>query len=163
MKRLIVLGVLLVLVAGAGWLVQSGAEERAVRRLLDDVQQAALFGLNRLDSEALDPYFATEAEGAVPAGLAVTQQAYKDFVAQLPGTNSVQFHSFDILALEVHEDVGLARVTYRLHFSVVRGGLAVYGAKAMQALAMRKTPRGWRISGGDTPQLENVTGIWPPR
>lgn len=163
MKRIIALGVLFTLVVSAGWLVQSGAEERAVRTLLDDVQQAALFGLNRLEPEALDTYFATEAEGGVPAGLAATQQAYKDFVAQLPGTNSVQFHSFDILALEVHEDAGLAKVTYRLHFSVTRGGLALYSAKVTQDIALLKTPRGWRFSGGDAPQLEAVTGIWPPR
>jgi len=62
-----------------------------------------------------------------------------------------------------HEDAGLAKVTYRLHFSVVRSGVAVFGAKPTQNLALLKTPRGWRISGGDTPQLEDVMGAWPTR
>ncbi|MFO7539151.1 MAG: hypothetical protein R6X32_14010 [Chloroflexota bacterium] len=51
----------------------------------------------------------------------------------------------------------------RLHFSVVRGNTAIYSAQATQNLALLKTVRGWRISGGDTPQLEDVTGVWPPR
>lgn len=46
MNRIVGLGVLLALVVGAGWLVQSGAEERGVRRVVDDVRQAALVGLN---------------------------------------------------------------------------------------------------------------------
>jgi len=162
MKRLISFAVLLAVVAGAAWLVQRGAEERAVRRVLDDVQTAALGGLNQRHPEALDEYFATVAEGAQAIGLAETQQAYKDFVAQLPGNNAVQFHSFDLTALEVHEDAGLANATYRLHFSVVRGGQAIFSAKATQTIAMLKTPRGWRIMGGDAPQLDDVTGAWPP-
>jgi hypothetical protein len=162
MKRLISFAALLAVVAGAAWLVQRGAEERAVRRVLDEVQTAALSGLNQRHPEALDEYYATVAEGAQAAGLAETQQAYKDFVAQLPGNNAVQFHSFDITALEVHEDAGLANVSYRLHFSVVRGGQAIYSAQATQTIALLRTPRGWRIMGGDAPQLEDVTGAWPP-
>jgi hypothetical protein len=56
-----------------------------------------------------------------------------------------------------------ARVSYRLHFSVVRRGTAVYSAQASQNLALLKTARGWRISGGDAPQLEDAVGVWPPR
>jgi len=84
-------------------------------------------------------------------------------VAQLPNSSAVQFHSFDILAIEVHEDAGLAKVTYRLHFSVIRNGQAIFSAKATQSIALLKKPRGWRISGGDAPQLEDVTGAWPPQ
>ena len=163
MKRIIGLGVLVVLVVGAAWLTQRGGEERAVRRVIDEIQSAALSGLNQRHPDALDEYFATEAEGAVAAGLAETQQAYKDFVSQLPGNNAVQFHSFDIIALEVHEDAGLAKVTYRLHFSVIRSGQAIFSARATQNIALLKTPRGWRIMGGDAPQLEDVTGNWPPQ
>ena len=162
MNRIIGLSVLLAIIVGAGWLVQRGAEERAVRRVIAEVQSAALTGLNSRNPDALENYFATEAEGAQAAGLAETQQAYEDFVAQLPGNNAVQFHSFDIRALEVHEDQGLAKVTYRLHFSVIRNGQAIFSAKATQNIALSKTPRGWRIMGGDAPQLEDVTGNWPP-
>jgi len=163
MKKLIGLVVLAILVIVVALIVQSGAEERAVRRIIDEVQAAALKGLNFRDPNALDDYFATVEEGAQAAGLTETQQAYKDFVAGLSTGDTVQFHSFDIRTVEVHEDAQLAKVTYRLHFSVVRNGLAVFGAKAMQDLALLKTPRGWRISGGDAPQLEDVIGTWPPR
>ncbi|HKZ83972.1 MAG TPA: hypothetical protein VJ793_10005 [Anaerolineae bacterium] len=141
----------------------SGGEEGAVRRVVEDVRAAALDGLNSRNADALDEYFATVEEGAQAAGLAETQQAYKDFVAGLSTGDAVQFHSFDITAVEVHEDAKLAKVTYRLHFSVVRSGVAVFGAKPTQNLALLKTPRGWRISGGDTPQLEDVMGAWPTR
>lgn len=143
MNRIIGLSVLLAIIVGAGWLVQRGAEERAVRRVIAEVQSAALTGLNSRNPDALENYFATEAEGAQAAGLAETQQAYKDFVAQLPGNNAVQFHSFDIRAREVHEDQGLAKVTYRLHFSVIRNNQAIFSAKATQNIALSKTPRGW--------------------
>ena len=162
MKRITGLIVLVAFVVGAAWLTQRGAEERAVRRVIDEIQSAALTGMNSRNPDALDEYFATEAEGAVAAGLTETQQAYKDFIAQLPGNNAVQFHSFDIIALEVHEDAGLAKVTYRLHFSVIRSGQVIFSAKATQNIALLKTPRGWRIMGGDAPQLEDVTGNWPP-
>jgi len=163
MKRITGLIVLVAFVVGAAWFTQRGAEERAVRRVIDEVQSAALSGLNQRHPDALDEYFATVAEGAVAAGLTETQQAYKDFVSQLPGNNAVQFHSFDIIALEVHEDAGLAKVTYRLHFSVIRSGQVLFSAKATQNIALLKTPRGWRIMGGDAPQLEDVTGNWPPQ
>ena len=162
MNRIIGLSVLLAVIVGAGWLVQRGAEERAVRRVIAEVQSAALTGLNSRNPDALAGYFATEAEGTQAAGLAETQQAYKDFVAQLPGNNAIQFHSFDIRAMEVHEDAQLAKVTYRLHFSVIRNSQAIFSAKATQNIALIKTPRGWRIMGGDIPQLEDVTGSWPP-
>jgi hypothetical protein len=163
MKRITSLIVLVAFVVGAAWLIQRGGEERAVRRVIDEIQSAALSGLNQRHPDALDEYFATEAEGAQAAGLTETQQAYKDFVSQLPGNNAVQFHSFDIAALEVHEDAGLAKVTYRLHFSVIRNGQVIFSAKTTQNIALLKTPRGWRIMGGDAPQLEDVTGNWPPQ
>ncbi len=163
MKRITGLIVLASLVVGAAWLTQGGGEERAVRRVMDEVQSAALSGLSQRHPNALDEYFATEAEGAVAAGLVETQQAYTDFISQLPGNNAVQFHSFDITALEVHEDAGLAKVTYRLHFSVIRSGQVLFSAKATQNIALLKTPRGWRVMGGDAPQLEDVTGDWPPQ
>lgn len=162
MKMIMGLVVLSLFVIGGALLTQQGAEERAVRRVIDEVQSAALNGFQFNNPDALDEYFATVQEGAVAAGLTETQQAYQDFVAKLSGS-TVQFHSFDIKALEVHEDAKLAKVTYRLHFSVLRSSQAIYGAVATQDLALLKTPRGWRVSGGDAPQLEDVQGVWPPR
>lgn len=154
--------VLTALVLGLTWLF-GGGEEQAVRGLVEEVQTAALAGLNRRSANALDDYFATVTEGAQAAGLTQTQQAYQEFVTGLTGNDSVQFHSFDIQTVEVHEEANLAKVTYRLHFSVLRNGQVIFGAKATQDLALLKTPRGWRISGGDVAQLEDVIGTWPPR
>ena len=163
MKRIIGLSVLTALVVAVAWLVQRGTEERAVRRVIDEVQTAALAGLNSRDPNALNEYFATETEGAQATGIAETQQAYKNFVAELPSNNAVQFHSFNIRAVEVDETAGLAKVTYRLHLSVIHNGQVIFGANVTQNLALLRTPRGWRISGGDAPQLEDVRGDWPPR
>lgn len=163
MTRVISFILVLAVITGAAWLAQRGGEERAVRRVIDDVQTAALKGLNSRDPNVLDDYIATEAEGAQAAGLAETQQAYKNFVTQLPDNSIVQFHSFGLQALEVHEQAGLAKVTYRLHFSVIRDGQAIFSADATQNIALLKTQRGWRISGGDVPQLEQVIGAWPLR
>lgn len=162
MKTIIGVVMLIAAIFGMALLTQQGAEEQAVRSMIDQIKPAALTGFQFNNPNALDEYFATVQEGGVAAGLAQTQQAYKNFVTQLAGS-TVQFHSFDIQAIEVHEAAGLAKVTYRLHFSVVRNGQAIFGAAATQDLALLKTPRGWRISGGDAPQLENVQGTWPPR
>lgn len=164
MRKLSLLLILLAVVGGAVWFISArSSDERDLRRLMGEMQTAALIALNGRDADALDVYFATAAEGAQTVGLSEVQQAFKVFVSQLPSGSTVQFHSFDIDEVEVHENDGLARVTYRLHFSVIRGNTAIYSAKATQNLALRKTPRGWRISGGDAAQLEEVTGAWPPR
>lgn len=163
MRKLSLLLVLLAVV-GAVWLVRGrSSNERVLRRLMDEVQTAALIALNGSDSNGLDVYFATEAEGAQAVGLGEVKQAFKTFVSQLPNDSAVQFHSFDLDEVEVHQSDGLARVSYRLHFSVIRGNTAIYSAKATQNLALLRTPRGWRISGGDITKLEKVVGTWPPR
>lgn len=141
---------------------QRGSSEGDIRRLIQDVQTATLDGISRRNPNALNSYFATVEEGAQENGLAETLGAYQNFVGQMSG-ESVQIHSFNIEDVEVHEDGGLARVTYRMHLSVIRGGAAVFTVRFTQNLAVLRTPRGWRISGGDTPQIEETTGVWPPR
>ncbi len=163
MRKLWFLLVLLAVAGGAVWFISArSSDEHDVRRLMDEVQTAALIALNGRDSNGLDVYFGTEAEGAQAVGLGEVKQAFKTFVSQLPNDSAVQFHSFNIDEIEVHQSAGLARVSYRLHFSVVRGNTAIYSAKATQNLALLRTPRGWRISGGDVAQLEEVSGAWPP-
>ena len=162
MKKWIWIAAIAVVVIAVILLSQRGNSEGDIRRLIQDAQTAALDGINRRNPNALDTYFATVAEGAQENGLAETQEAYKNFIVQMSG-ESVQIHSFNIGDVEVHEDGGLARVSYQLHLSVIRGGSAVFTVRFTQNLAVLRTPRGWRISGGDTPQIEETTGIWPPR
>ncbi|MBI1281373.1 MAG: hypothetical protein GC179_24815 [Anaerolineaceae bacterium] len=110
----------------------------------------------------MDTYFATIEEGAQENGLSETQGAYKTFVTLMNG-QSVQIHSFHIDAVEVREDAGMARVTYQMHLRVIRDRVVVFTVLFTQDIAILKTPRGWRISGGDSPQIAETTGIWPPR
>lgn len=162
MKKWTWIAAIAVVVIAVILLSQRGSAEGEIRRLIQDAQTAALDGINRQNPNALDTYFASVAEGAQENGLTETQGAYKDFIAQMSG-ESVQIHSFNIEDVEVHEGGGLARVSYQLHLSVIRGGAAVFTVRFTQNLAALRTPRGWRISGGDTPQIEETTGIWPPR
>ncbi|MBI3942593.1 MAG: nuclear transport factor 2 family protein [Chloroflexi bacterium] len=139
-------------------LIACNSSESTVRKTVEDLAQTVETGLNRHDLRAAEPFFATAAEGANPDGLRATWEALQQFDAGLGGGDQVQFHSFQVQSAVVHEDARLARVTYRLHFSVIRGGQVIYGAEVVQDLALLKTPRGWRISGGDQPQLSSVIG-----
>lgn len=84
-------------------------------------------------------------------------------MTHLNASDQVQVHSFEIQSVAVHASGGLAHASYRLHFSLVRGGTTVYTAVVTQNLALINIPRGWRISGGDQPQFSDVVGVWPPR
>lgn len=152
--------VLLVLTAwGAG-----GSSDSTVRKTVEDAFQTVETGLNNHNINTVDPFFATTAEGANADGLQQTRDALYAFAASLGGSDQVQFHDFAIQNVEVHDSAGLAKVTYQLHLSVVSSGSQLaFGATITQDLALLKTPRGWRISGGDQPQLSEVKGQWPIR
>jgi hypothetical protein len=128
---------------------------------VENVAKASEEGLNRRSLAEVEKYFATTEEGANEAGLQETQQALRQFAASLTSRERIQFHSFDVADVAVHEDGGLARVTYRLHVSILRDSIVIFGAVVTQDLALIKRPRGWRISG-DTARLSEVTGQWPP-
>ncbi len=140
-----------------------GTPEGAVRKTVDEAAKATEAGVNQRDLSAVEPFFATPAEGANLAGLGQTIGQLRTFTPHLNAGDQVQVHSFQIQSITVDESGGLARATYRLHFSLVRGGTAVYSAVVTQNLALLNTPRGWRISGGDQPQFSDVVGVWPPR
>lgn len=148
-------GVLLVLAV-------RGTPEDAVRTTVQEAASATEAGVNQRDLSAVEPFFATPAEGANLAGLGQTIGQLRTFTTHLTAGDQVQVHSFQIQSVAMHESGGLARATYRLHFSVTRGA-AVYTAVVSQNLALLKTPRGWRISGGDQPQFSDVVGAWPPQ
>jgi hypothetical protein len=163
MKRIFLISLIVVLGGAASWWYIGGRSERSVRRTVEELAQAVESGLNRRDLSAVEPFFATEAEGAIPSGLGQTRDALRTFATQLTGSDQVQFHTFTVQTVRVHERAGLADVRYRLHFSVVRGGGVIFGGVAEQTVALLKTPRGWRVMGGDQPQLSEIVGTWPPR
>lgn len=152
--------------AASGLLLALGLRttpESDVRKTVKAVASIVEPGVNRRDLGAVEPFFATPAEGANLAGLGQTIGQLRSFTTHLNSGDQIQVHSFQVQSVAVHASDGLARATYRLHFSVIHGGAAVYTAVVTQDLALLKTPRGWRISGGDQPQLSDVSGQWPPR
>lgn len=154
----------LLLLTGSLLLTACGSNSEAtVRGIVADAAKAVESGLNNRNLDRVETFFATEAEGANKAGLEETWGALQRFAESLTSSDRIQFHRFDIEEVTVHESDGLARATYRLHLSVLRGSEVIFGFVAVQNLALSKTPRGWRISGGDAPQLSEVVGQWPPR
>ncbi len=157
---------ILVGLAASGLLLVFGlrsAPEGDIRKTVQGAANVIELAVNRRDLSGVEAYFATPAEGANLAGLGQTIGQLRSFTTHLNGGDQMQVHSFQIQSVAVHESDGLARATYRLHFSLIRGGAAIYTAVVTQDLALLKTPRGWRISGGDQPQLSDVSGQWPPR
>ena len=161
MKKLLILVAIIVAIIVVARLTGGSDQPGEVRRAVEKAQAAAIDGLNRRSPTAIDHFFAGVREGAQPDGLAETQQAYKDVVSRLPGGAQVQIHSFNITSVEVHEESGLAKVTYRLHASLIRVCAAVFAVQFTQDLALLMTKSGCRISGGDTPQIEETTGNFP--
>jgi hypothetical protein len=133
----------------------------AVRTTVEDAAKAVEQDLNRRNLNSVRLFFATAGEGANAAGLADTWGALETFAAGLTPSERVQFHSFDIEDIAVHEGGDLARASYRLHVSVLRGSEVAFGLVATQNLALLRTERGWRISGGDEAQISEVIGRWP--
>jgi len=161
MRRWILIGLLLL--TGSLLLTACGNNSSAsVRRTVEDAAKAVESGLNQRNLDKVEASFATEAEGANQAGLAETWGALLRFTESLTSSDRIQFHSFAVEEVTVHESDGLARATYRLHLSVLRGSEVLFGFVAIQDLALTKTPRGWRISGGDAAQLSEGVGQWPP-
>lgn len=156
------LSLTVILFVGA-WLLMgcSTRQEAAVRTTVENAAKAAEEGLNRRNLDSTQSFFATEAEGANIAGLAGTWGALQALDSGLTASDRVQFHSFDVEEVAVHDADNLARATYRLHLSVLRDNQVMYSLVVTQNLALTRTARGWRISGGDQAQLSDVVGQWP--
>jgi hypothetical protein len=135
--------------------------ESTVRKTVENAARATQTALGTGSLEAVRPFFASVAEGANEAGIDETWGALQRFANALDSSSRVQFHSFDVENVTVHENGGLARASYKLHLSVLRNGEVTFGAVITQNLALIKTIQGWKISGGDEPQLSEVQGQWP--
>jgi len=110
---------------------------------------------------ALDDYFATTADGANAQGLVNTRDAFLEMLNDhVNGVSLVQLSNFRITNVEVHQSAGLAKVTYQVDIRLVHGTQQGTGILT-QDLALLKTPRGWRISGGDAWRYSNVVGTLP--
>lgn len=151
----------LIILAPLLFLTACGSSERSVRQTVEMAAKAAEDDLNRRTMVAVEPFFVSSDEGGNPDGLQATREALQAFAASLGDGDQVQFHRFEVPAIEVHERAGLARASYRLHLSVVRGGQVMFRAVVTQNVALRLTSRGWRIMGGDQPQVSEVVGQLP--
>lgn len=150
------------LFAAAAWLlVACGGSEGRIRSTVENAAEAVEEGLNHGDLGQVKTTFATEDEGANAAGLANTWGALQTFAGGLTPSDQVQFHSFSVTEVAVHEDGNLARAGYRLHLSVIRNRQVVFGFVATQYLALTRIDGKWLISGGDQAQLSDVVGQWP--
>lgn len=160
MKRILILS-MFVLVTFLAACVGS-PDENAVRGTVGNFAgtlQDAITG--KAKSSALDAYFATVADGANEQGLVNTRDAYAKMLNDhVSGVSLVQLSDFRITSVEVHQSGGLAKVTYQMNLRIVHG-TEQGTATLTQDLALLKTSRGWRISGGDPWRYSNVVGMLP--
>lgn len=160
MKRffiLLSLALLLVLAACA-----SNADENGVRNIVANFERTLEEVIAGKASDAvLDNYFATAEESANAQGLVNTRDAFHRMIEDhVSGASLVQLTNFRITDAQVHQSGGLAKVTYQVDIRIVHGTQQVTATKT-QDLALLKTPRGWRISGGDRWRYTNVQGTLP--
>lgn len=160
MKRISIftMFVLLVILAACG----GNPEENAVRGIVGSFEQtlqAAIEG--KAKPAALNDYFASAEDGANIQGLANTRDAFTNMLNNhVNGLSLVQLSDFRITDVQVHQNGGLAKVTYQMDIKIVHG--TQQGTATLeQNLALLKTPRGWRISGGDPWRYSNVVGTLP--
>lgn len=160
MKRLLILLALLMLMILAA--CAGNPDENAVRGTVGNFAgtlQDAIAG--KAKPAALDAYFATLADGANEQGLANTRDAFANMLNNhVSGTSLVELSNFRITNVQVHQSDGLAKVTYQMNIRIVHG-TEQGTATLTQDLALLKTPRGWRISGGDPWRYSNVVGMLP--
>jgi hypothetical protein len=160
MKRLLMLlpFVLLLILAACA----SNPDENAVRGTVGNFERTledAIAG--KVKAVALDAYFATAADGANAQGLVNTRDAFREMLNDhVNGQSLVQLSNFRITNVEVHQSSGLAKVTYQADIRLVHG-TQQGTATLTQDLALLKTPRGWRISGGDPWRYNNIVGTLP--
>jgi hypothetical protein len=130
-------------------------DESAVRQVVTDTERASADAFNGTgNATAVEQYFATPEEGANPLGMENTRDRFLAAL-QEQGTGSlrIQLQNFQITSVQVDSGVGQARVTYQVYAIITQNG-RVTRLTVTQDLALRKTPtRGWRINGGDKPQL----------
>jgi hypothetical protein len=133
----------------------ASGDESAVRQVVTEAERAAEEALNGTgDAAAVEQYFATPEEGANPLGMENTRDAFRKVLQeQKSGSLYIQLRNFQITSVQIEEGLGQARVTYQVDVTLTRNN-QVGTATVTQDLALRKTPtRGWRLNGGDKPQL----------
>ncbi len=160
MKRLLILLPFLLLFTIAA--CAGNSDENEVRGIVGNFERTleSAIGGNAKPA-ALEAYFATIADGANEQGLVNTRDAYASMLNNhVSGASLVQLSNFRITNVEVHQSSGLAKVTYQMDIRIVHG-TNQGTATLTQDFALLKTPRGWRISGGDPWRYSNVVGTLP--
>ncbi len=162
MKKLSMTAVLITILAFALAACTGSPDENAVRGTVGTFEQTLENVIaGKAQAAALDDYFATAAEGANEQGLVNTRDAFHKMVEDhVSGASLVQLSNFRITDVQVHQSGGLAKVTYQVDIKIVHGTQQGTGTRT-QDLALLKTPRGWRISGGDPWRYTNVVGTLP--
>lgn len=162
MKKLFITAVLIAILPFVLAACAGSPDENAVRGTVANFEQTLENVIaGKAKDTALDDYFATVADGANEQGLVNTRDAFHKMVEEhVSGASLVQLSNFRITDVQVHQGGGLARVTYQVDVKFVHGTQQGTGTKT-QDLALLKTPRGWRISGGDPWRYSNVVGTLP--
>lgn len=160
MKRLVILIPILSLFVFAA--CAGNADENEVRGIVGNFEQTLEDAIAGKGNPAgLDAYFATVADGANEQGLVNTRNAYAKLLDDHDsGVSLVQLSDFRITDVQMHQSSGLAKVTYELKIRIVHGS-DQGTARLTQDLALLKTSRGWRISGGDPWRYSDVVGMLP--
>ena len=140
----------------------SGPAGNDARQFATDVERAVDDEFNgKGDPAALEQYVATVAEGAHAEGLANTRDAFRKVLNDhQSGVSRVTLSNFKITDVQIDSTGNSARVAYQVSVRVVHGAQAS-SATVSQNVTLLKTPRGWRIGGGDVAQLSNLTGALP--
>lgn len=162
MKKLFMMGMLVISVSLVLAACGGNPDENAARATVGNFERTmedVIAGKAKL--AALDDYFATAAEGANAEGLVNTHDAFVSMVTDhVSGASLVELSNFRITNAQVHQSGGLASVTYQVDVKIVHGTQQGTATRT-QDLALLKTPRGWRISGGDPWRYSNVVGTLP--
>ena len=122
--------------------------------VVQSAAQAYVDGFNNRDLTQFKTYFATDTQGADPAGLAQTLDAAEKTMKTAEDNDQFQLHDFQITTEETDQQNKLSTVHYTANVSIVRNqDLVVFSGNIEQDVALTKVGDKWLISGGDAPQI----------
>lgn len=122
--------------------------------VVQSAAQAYADGFNSRDLTQFKTYFATDTQGADPAGLAQTLDAAEKAMKTAEDNDQFQLQDFQITTEKTDQQNKLSTVHYMATVSIVRNeDQAVFAGNIEQDIALTKVGDKWLISGGDAPQI----------